>query len=490
MTQSVDLIFSDFVPDRGGAPWAENPGYLIDAQNVRFTPNGYRSTYLDDVAVVGTTAIGATPLAARAFADVTNPRHYVGTATKIFESNDSGATWFDNAGAVYTGSDWDFAIYGTTVIAVNGADVPQTKSLDAAVANNFAALGGTPPTSSLVAIVRDSTVLGTILSIQWSSIGDPTDWPTPGGATALARQAGSYTPSREFGVITRIVGGEKFGLIFQERAITRMTYVGGDIVFTFDVYARGIGTGYAHSTIVIDGWTYFKNSAGFFRTDGYAIQPLSYGKIDDAFIRRLLSHPLEPTLSFKNGVAYDSRTQTIYWPFVVSALSSTYLLGFSIPLQQFLPVKFSGSFVDGTLYSINDVVTTNAASVVPYCIDSNQKLRQFSKIDTVATAMRTGFVELSQGSISELVGVEVIGANHSVSPSISVRSEYDTTAISLTRDVAGGSTYNPATKSITSPMFRLRQSGRYHSFEYVDSAQTAAALVRGLRVYYETKSGR
>jgi hypothetical protein len=49
------------VPDRGGAPWAENPGYLIDAQNVRFTPNGYRSTYLDDVAVVGTTAIGATP---------------------------------------------------------------------------------------------------------------------------------------------------------------------------------------------------------------------------------------------------------------------------------------------------------------------------------------------------------------------------------------------------------------------------------------------
>jgi hypothetical protein len=485
MPQSIDLIFSDFAPDRGGAPWPENPGYLIDALNVRFTPNGYRSNYLDDVAIAGTTAIGATPLSAQAFADVTNPRHYVGTATKIFESNDSGTIWNDNSSAAYTASDWDWAIFGTTVIAVNGVDAPQAKDLDAAVGNNFAALGGSPPVSSLVARVRDSLVLGTILGIQWSSIGDPTDYPTPGSATALARQAGSYTASREFGVITRIVGGEKFGLIFQERAITRMTYVGGDIVFTFDVYARGIGTGYAHSTIVIDGWTYFKNSAGFFRTDGYAVQPLSYGKIDDAFIHRLLAHPIEPTLSFKNGVAYDSRTQTIYWPYVGALTSATYLLGFSIPLQQFIPVKFSGSFVDGTLYSINDVVTTNAASVLPYCIDANQKLRQFSKINSVPTMLRTGFVEFAPGLITEINAIEVIGAGMSPVPTISVRSETDPANIDLSADG-----YEIATKSELAPLFRVRKSGRYHAFKYVDPAQSQAALVRGLRVYFETKAAR
>jgi hypothetical protein len=217
MAQYLDLLFSDYVPDRGGAPWAENPGYLVDAVNVRFTPNGYRSTYLDAAATTSTTAVGATPIAARAFADVTNPRHYVGTATKIYESSDSGVTWNDNAGAAYTAADWDFAMFNTTVVAVDGVDVPQAKDLDAAVGNNFAALGGTPPTAALVARIRDSLVLSDLLVLQWSSIGDPTDWPTPGSATALARQAGSYTPSKEFGIVTRIVGGEKFGLIFQDR---------------------------------------------------------------------------------------------------------------------------------------------------------------------------------------------------------------------------------------------------------------------------------
>ncbi len=485
MPQSVDLIFSDFAPDRGGAPWPENPGYLVDAQNVRFTPNGYRSNYIDDVATTGTTAIGAAPLSAMAFSDVTNPRHYVGTATKIFESNDSGVTWYDNSSGGYTASDWDWAIFGTTVIGVNGTDAPQAKDLDAAVANNFAALGGSPPVSSLVCRVRDSLVLGTILSIQWSSIGDPTSWPTPGGATALAEQAGSYTPSREFGVITRIVGGEKFGLIFQERAITRMTYVGGDIVFTFDVFARGIGTGYVHSTIVIDGWTYFKNSTGFFRTDGYQVQPLSYGKIDDAFIRRLLSHPLEPTQAFENGVAFDARTRTIYWPYVGQNDSLDYLLGFSIDLQQFVPVKFSGTFLNGTLYSINDVLSTNAATVVPYCIDANQKLRQFSKIDSVSTVLRTGFVELEPGMVTEINGIQVLGASMSVQPYISVRSETDASDLDLSTDG-----YDFAEKSELAGLYRARKSGLFHSFRYADPAQSQSALVRGLRIYYEVKSER
>jgi hypothetical protein len=489
MPRSIDLIFSDFVPDRGGAPWPENPGYLIDATNVRFTPNGYRSVYLDtDPPSVGTlTAIGGTPIAARAFSDVTQPRHYVGTATKLYESNDSGVIWNDNSSKTYGGADWDFEIYNTTVIAVNGTDNPQAKDIDAAVADNFADLAGSPPVASLVARVRDSLVLGTIISIQWSSIGDPTDWPTPGGATALARQAGSFTPSRAFGVITRIIGGEKFGLIFQERAITRMTYVGGDIQFAFDVYARGAGTGYAHSTIVIGGYTYFKNSTGIWRTDGYSVESLSIGKIDDAFNLRILDHPKESTSNFLNGVAFDSRDQTIYWPYVGAHDSANYLLGYCIPLQQFKLIKLAGSLTSGTLYSINDVVTTNSTVVLPYCIDSNQKLRQFSGTANVPTVLRTGFVELAPGMISEIEGIEVLGSGMSPNPTISVRAESDSSDIDLSSDG-----YDQAQKSPLSNRFRVPHgnSGLFHSFQYAESAQTQAALIRGLRVYYEIKSAR
>jgi hypothetical protein len=487
MPRSIDLIFSDFVPDRGGAPWPENPGYLVDAINVRFTPNGYRNVRLDTASTTSTTAIGAAPIAAKAFADVTSPRHYAGTATKIYESSDSGVTWNENSagGAYSSATDWDFEIFNTTVIAVNGVDAPQAKDIDAAVANNFAALGGSPPTASLVARVRDSLMLATIVTLQWSSIGDPTDWPTPGSATALARQAGSFTPSRAFGVITRITGGEKFGLLFQERAITRMTYVGGDIQFAFDVFARGVGTGYAHSTIVIGGYTYFKNSTGIWRTDGYSVESLSIGKIDDAFINRILSHPKEPTASFLNGVAYDARDQTIYWPFTCTGDSAQYLLGYSIPLQQFKVMQLAGSLVSGTLYSINDEVTTNRATVLPYCIDSNQKLRQFSGTSNIATVLRTGFVELAPGLLTEIDGIEVIGSGMSSMPTISVRSESDPADIDLST-----TDYEQAEKSGLTNLFRVRKTGRFHSFQYAESAQSQAALIRGLRIYYEIKSAR
>lgn len=483
MSESIDLIFSDFAPDRGGAPWPENPGYLVDATNVRFTPNGYRSAYIDTEANAGTTAIGDTPIAARAFSDVTNPRHYAGTATKLFESNDSGVTWYDNSSAGYTAGDWDFEIFGTTVIAVNGTDAPQAKDLDATVSNNFAALGGSPPVGSMVARIRDSLVIADIVTLQWSSIGDPTDWPTPGSATALARQAGSYSPSRAFGVVTRIVGGEKFGLIFQERAITRMTYVGGDIQFAFDVYARGVGTGYAHSTIVIGGWTYFKNSTGIWRTDGYTVESLSIGKIDDAFIGRLLDHPKEPTAAFLGGVAYDSREQTIYWPYLSNIGGNNYLLGYCIPLQQFKLIKLDGTILGGTLYSINNVVTTNLALVLPYCIDVSQKLRQFSSSDNVATVLRTGFVELAPGMRTDIAGIEVLGAGMSATPTISVRSETDTCDIDLS---ATG--YDQAVKSVRTNMFTVLTSGRFHSFQYYEPAQRQGSLIRGLRVYYDVRS--
>jgi hypothetical protein len=324
-----------------------------------------------------------------------------------------------------------------------------------------------------------------LLVLQWSSIGDPTDWPTPGSATALARQAGSYTPSKEFGIVTRIVGGEKFGLIFQERAITRMTYVGGDIVFTFDVFARGFGTGYRHSTIVIEGWTYFLNSTGVYRTDGYQIQSLSLGKIDDALINRLLAHPREPSSSFYDGVAYDSRVQTVYWPFVGTHDSATYLLGYNIPLGQFKPVKLQGSFRNGTLYSINDVVSTNRAVILPYCLDATDKLRQFSDLTDIPVTMRTGFVELSPGAITEIAGIEILGASMSPNPTISVRSEINAANLTL-----AATDYTAAVASGFSDLFRVRKSGRYHSFQYVDTAQAQAALVRGLRVYYEVKSPR
>jgi hypothetical protein len=482
VAQSVDLIFSDFAPDRGGAPWPENPGYLVDAINVRFTPNGYRTTYLDQYATVTPATIPAAVLFATGFASSTTPRHYAATQTKIYESDDYGATWYDNAGAAYGATDWDIALYGSTVIAVNAADNPQAKSLTAAVANNFADLGGTPPKAARVARIRDSLVLGQTATdtygLQWSSIGDPTDWPTPGSATALARQAGAYSMQTEHGVITQLVGGEKFGLVFQERAITRMTYVGGDIQFTFDVYEKGQGTGFNHSVIRIGSLFYFQNSTGVWATDGYTVTPISLGKVDDSFIRNILSHP-NGAASFRDGVAYDHRTHSICWPFIRSD-NNSFLLCYDIAMQQFKTVDSASEILTGTLYSVTNGASQKSASAIPHMISGSLQLEQFAKLDTVPTTYRTGFVELAPGLRSSIQGIEVLGAGMSVSPLISVRSEDDTTDLDLSTDG-----YDTATKSIRTNNFTVLKSGRFHSFQYRETAQHQAALIRGLRVYYE-----
>jgi hypothetical protein len=372
MARYIDLIFSDFAPDRGGAPWPENPGYLLESVNVRFTPNGYRSTYLDQFAAGSPAAVTNTPIAAAGFANTTNPRHYAGTAGKIYESSDAGATWFDNAGAAYTATDWDFGLFGTTVVAVNATDVPQAKDLSDAVANNFAALGGSPPTGTRIARVRDSLVIGNLPAsypwgLQWSSAGNPADWPTPGSATALARQAGSYQLQSSYGFVTDIVGGEKFGVVFQERAITRMTYVGGDIQFNFDVFERGFGTGYGHSAIVVGGFTYFISNCGIFKTDGYTVVPISIGRVEEAIISNLLGYPTR-AVTIGNGVAYDARVRTIYWPFVAftdALVSHDYLLGYDVVLGQFGIVKLAGTLLDGCYYSTHNAASIELGQQVP-----------------------------------------------------------------------------------------------------------------------------
>ncbi len=44
-------------------------------------------------------------------------------------------------------------------------------------------------------------------AVQWSSINEPTDWPTPGTSTARARQASEQFLQAEQGAVTAIAGG-------------------------------------------------------------------------------------------------------------------------------------------------------------------------------------------------------------------------------------------------------------------------------------------
>lgn len=95
------------------------------------------------------------------------------------------------------------------------------------------------------ATVRDFVVIGGLssdrYSIRWSAIGDPTDWPIPATDDARSKQSGTQAFPTQYGWVTAIGGNDFYMYVFQERAISKGTYVGGDVVFSFDVFEEDRG---------------------------------------------------------------------------------------------------------------------------------------------------------------------------------------------------------------------------------------------------------
>lgn len=150
--------------------------------------------------------------------------------------------------------------------------------------------------------------------LVWSSIGAPTDWPAPGSDSALASQSGEQFLHFENGDITGIFGGDQWGIIFQQNAITRVTYIGGGVVFQFDTLSGGIGMDILNAGVKIGGKVYFVCSRGFYATDGVTVDPIGEGKVNlwwQGQVGGFIGFGGAPSAS----VAVDWGNKIIYWYF-------------------------------------------------------------------------------------------------------------------------------------------------------------------------------
>ena len=155
-----------------------------------------------------------------------------GTATAYKYLQDVSRT----ASAYTTTTLWTFAQFGQTLIGANGLDKLQAWTVGSSA--NFADLAAAAPTAQFVTTVRDFVVTGKTSSyanrVQWSDINDSTDWTS--GATSQA----DFQDLPDGGEIRGLTGGE-FGLVFLERSVARMTYVGAPLFFQFDTLTRSLG---------------------------------------------------------------------------------------------------------------------------------------------------------------------------------------------------------------------------------------------------------
>lgn len=268
------IVFNEWMPDQPSIT-----DTLTDAMNVAPLLTGYSPVNL------------ATDFSSAATEDLNNSfvgkfsdstQVFAGGGTKLFKlgSSDTSLTDVSKTGG-YTGNTrWSFCQFGNTVIASNNSARLQYWTLG--TSTTFADLAANAPIAKYVAVVRDFVVAANLGNgtdpnrIQWSDLNNETNWTS--GATSQS----DFQVVPDGGDIVGIVGGE-IGIIFLERAIVRMSYIGSPFFFQFDNISRNLGCATNGSIAQYGGLAFFLSEEGFYSCDGKSVANIGANKIDRWF---------------------------------------------------------------------------------------------------------------------------------------------------------------------------------------------------------------
>lgn len=245
-------------------------GGLVTARNVYASAIGYKP--IKSLSAV-TSALANTWKGGGSFIDTDGTTVTLAGTNAGMYSYASG-TWTSRYAGSYT-ANWSFAQYGSFVIGVNGA-APVKYTISTSTG---AALGGTPPSATMVAVVRDFVFLAGNPSARstayWSSINNAEGW-TIGTNQCDSQQLPDGGP------ITGLAGGE-YGLVFQETGIHRFSYVGTPIIFQRDKISTGVGCVTPGAVAQFGRMVFFLSGRGFYSiVDG---EPVNIGtnKVNQTF---------------------------------------------------------------------------------------------------------------------------------------------------------------------------------------------------------------
>lgn len=278
--------FGPWSPD---LPAHQNPGLIVCKNVISRTKDSYGP--FSDLSAYSSALTARCQGATSARDDAGNIQIFAGDATKLYRLTSASTTWEDTSGATYATSpevQWNFCQFGQRVIACNGGNENQSYVMGSST--DFADLNAADsPIAKFPAIVKGFLVLGWVNGfperVHWSALEDPTSFPTPGSAAAAAVQSDFQDLVGDGGWVQGVVGGlgTADGVVFQERAIWRMTYVGPPLVFQFDAVEGARGTPAPGSICKLGAVVAYLGEDGFYVFDGTNSTPIGANQIDRTF---------------------------------------------------------------------------------------------------------------------------------------------------------------------------------------------------------------
>lgn len=149
--------------------------------------------------------------------------------------------------------------------------------------------------------------------VQWSQIANQTSWPIPLTNAALAAQSGYEDLDPEFGGVMAIAGFPQFGIVLQRFGVSRMSYVGGSVVFSFAPFERKRGAISPHAAAAVGSSVYFVSDDGFYVTDGNSVIPIGTSEDDSVGVDGWFQDNVNEAAVSAISAGYDAATRSIYF---------------------------------------------------------------------------------------------------------------------------------------------------------------------------------
>ena len=317
------LNFGEWMPDQPGLTGAMTDAYNVVSQAVGYGPFPTAATFSQQATEDLTTLVaGKTP--------TTQTKLFAASLSKIYDVSGVGSlTDVSKTGGYTPNANNDrfrFTQFGTAIIGTNFSNPIQVFNLG--TSTQFADLSASAPLAKYITIVRDFVVTaftnesGTTYPgrVKWSGINDETTW-TPSQVTQS-----DFQDLPDGGHVTGIRGGE-FGLVFTEKSIFRMTYVGTPFIFQFDNITRNKGCIADGSIAQVQGVCFFLSDDGFYMCDGQNVTPIGAEKVDRWFfenadesafqsmsaavdpVRKLIIWNFKTTFAQRQLIIYNFKTQ-------------------------------------------------------------------------------------------------------------------------------------------------------------------------------------
>ena len=271
------IKFEELLVDQ---PAFKNPG-LLTANNCIPYARGYKPLPTIETFTDAITDRARGLFAARSTTDTI--KVVAGDVGKLYMLD--GATWDDvsKVGGYSLGSsdNWQFTIFGNNIIASTITENLQKFEI-----------GTDTLFSDLTALkAKYVTVIGEFLvtaynenqpqRVRWSALNDPTDF-----TVSQTTQSDFQDIVGDHGAIQGIVGGE-YGIVFTEKAIHRMQYVGTPFIFQFDKVQAGFGAFVPGGITNYGRISYYLSEDGFYAFDGNKSIPIGSNKVNKFFFNDL-----------------------------------------------------------------------------------------------------------------------------------------------------------------------------------------------------------